>query len=100
MCVCMYVACYQKHSYSLQVKEMQENVKEKLPPRCEIGKEVFIQKYLNKGVRLNLNLLKQKGNFLNTGVGHWSLAGGCWRGGWSAGLDHLCLQTGTDLGQN
>lgn len=78
-CVClyMYVACYQKHSYLLQVKQMQETVKEKLAQRCEIGKEVFIQKYLNKGVRLNLNLLKQKGKFLNTGVSQWSIAGGC-----------------------
>ena len=40
-------------------------------------KEVFIQKYLNEGVKLNLNLLKQKGKVLNTGVSQWSIAGGC-----------------------
>lgn len=79
---------------------MQENVKEKLHHRCEIGKEVFIQKYLNKGVRLNLNLLKQKGKFLNTGVSQWSIAGGCQRGGRSVGRDHLCLQISTDLDQS
>lgn len=44
-------------------------MQEKSKKNCTRGKEDYIQDYLNKGERLNLNLLKQKaGKFLSTGV--------------------------------